>query len=66
MSHGGGEGVRKGPKKCNVLFEWPLITISIYDEQICCLKKSLEMNFLTIYISNKKKIIIENLKMPMI
>jgi hypothetical protein len=23
MSHGGGGGVRKGPKKCHVLFEWP-------------------------------------------
>jgi hypothetical protein len=25
MSHGGG-GVRKAPKKCHVLFEWPLTT----------------------------------------
>jgi hypothetical protein len=25
MSHGGGGGVRKVPKKCPVLFEWPLI-----------------------------------------
>ncbi len=28
MSHGGGGGVRKVPKKCHVLFEWPLITYS--------------------------------------
>jgi len=28
MSHGE-TGVRKEPKKCNVLFEWPLTTLSL-------------------------------------
>ena len=28
MSHGGG-GVRKVPKKCHVLFEWPLTTSAV-------------------------------------
>ncbi len=27
ISHTGGRGVRKVPKKCHVLFEWPFITI---------------------------------------
>ncbi len=31
LSHGGGRwGVRKGPKKCHVLFEWPHTTFLVY------------------------------------
>jgi hypothetical protein len=29
MSHTGGGGVRKVPKKCHVLFEWPLIYFNV-------------------------------------
>jgi hypothetical protein len=32
MSHRGGGGVGKGPKKCCVLFEWPLIFKIIYSQ----------------------------------
>ena len=34
MSHWGGRGVRKVQKKCHVLFEWPLMAITLFRKKL--------------------------------
>ncbi len=48
MSHGGGKGFRKGPKKCHVLFEWSLYytkTESSQTESLNCKGKVFFIDF---------------------